>query len=140
VSTHEDFSREQETKGPSDRSFGVVFTVAFAVIGLVPMLRGGSVRVWSLAVAGAIAVITLARPAILNPANRMWTRLGLLMNRIVSPVITGLLFYLVVTPMGFVVRRLGKDPLRLRLDPQSHSYWIERKPPGPAPGSMARQF
>ena len=140
MNTHEDFSRKEEIKGPSDRSFGWVFTVAFAVIGLLPLLRHRPIRVWALAVSAAIAAVTLLRPAVLHSANRLWTRFGLLLNKIISPVVTSLLFYLVVTPIGLLMRLFGQDPLRLRFDRQSVSYWIERTPPGPAPDSMSHQF
>ena len=138
MNTHESFNRKEETKGPSDRSFGWVFTIAFAVIAFFPLLRGRPVRLWALPIGAAFAVITLLRPALLHSANRLWMRFGLLLNKVVSPLITGLLFYLVVTPIGFLMRRFGQDPLRLRFEPQAASYWIERKPP--APDSMSHQF
>jgi hypothetical protein len=140
VNTHEDFTRKEEIKGPSDRSFGWVFTVAFAVIALLPLWRHGPLRVWALAISAAMAIITLLKPALLHSANRLWARFGLLLNKIVSPVVTSLLFYLVVTPIGLLMRLFGQDPLRLRFDRQSVSYWIERTPPGPAPDSMSHQF
>ena len=76
----------------------------------------------------------------LAPLNKWWTKLGVLLYRIVSPVVLGLLFYLTVTPIALLLRLLGKDPLRLRRDPDGASYWIDRTPPGPAPESMKNQF
>jgi hypothetical protein len=79
-------------------------------------------------------------PAALAPLNRVWTRFGLLLHRIVSPVVLGVMFFVVVTPMGLIMRALGKDPLRLRFDRDARSYWIDRRPPGPAPDTLNNQF
>jgi hypothetical protein len=84
--------------------------------------------------------VALLWPAVLAPLNRIWTRFGLLLHRIVSPVVLGVMFFGVVTPMGLVMRALGKDPLRLRFDPAARTYWIERRPPGPAPDTLNNQF
>jgi hypothetical protein len=72
--------------------------------------------------------------------NRLWLRFGLLLNRIVSPIVLGFLFYAVITPTGMIIRRAGRDPLRLQWDANAASYWIERRPPGPAPETMSNQF
>jgi hypothetical protein len=81
------------------------------------------------------------RPAVLGPLNRWWLQLGLLLQqRLVTPVIMALLFFGTVTPIALVLRLLGKDLLRLRLDREADSYWIERRPPGPAPDTMRNQF
>ena len=138
--THEDFQRREELRGPSDRSFGWVFTAIFALVGLWPLVQGGSVRLWWLAASAAVLVLTCVRPTVLRPANRAWTRFGLLLSRVTNPIVTGALFFLVVTPLGVLLRSLGKDPLRLRPAPNAASYWIPRDPPGPKPDSMARQF
>ena len=79
-------------------------------------------------------------PAALAPLNRVWTRFGLLLHRIVSPVVLGVMFFVVVTPTGLLMRALGKDPLRLRLTVTQRSYWIDRQPPGPAPDTLNNQF
>ncbi len=137
---HEDFSRGAEDRGSSERSFGIVFAVVFLVIGLWPLTGGAGVRWWAVGVAGMVLALGLGRPALLAPLNRAWTRFGLALGKITSPLVTGLLFYLVVTPLGIVLRVLGKDPLRLRLEPGAKSYWIERRPPGPAGDTMRHQF
>jgi uncharacterized integral membrane protein len=112
----------------------------FALIGAWPLVHGAGVRWWSLAVAGVLLVVTLAAPALLAVPNRLWARFGLLLNRIVSPVVLGIVFFAVVTPMSLVMRLLGKDPLRLRRSRQDASYWIAREPPGPKPDSLRNQF
>ena len=137
---HESYERREEIKGSSNRSFGIVFAFVFAVIGLLPLVFGGSVRVWALTVGGLFLLVALAVPAILAPLNRAWLRFGLLLHRIVSPLVLGIMFFLVVTPTGLLMRALGKDLLRLRFDKQSSSYWIDRAPPGPAPESLKDQF
>lgn len=132
MSTHEDLRRAHEVKGGSDRSFGFVFTVVFALLGLR--------HVWWLAASAAILAVTLIRASALAPFNRVWTRLGALLNRVVSPLISAAIFYLVVTPAGLIMRRGGKDLLRLKPDATAETYWVLRDPPGPEPASMADQF
>jgi len=137
---HDDFTRDHAVKSSSDRGFGLVFAGFFLIVGLGPLISGGAARWWALGLAAAFALVALAAPAALAPANRLWTRVGLLLHRIVNPVVTGLLFFVVVTPTGLLMRVFGKDPLRLRWDRQAASYWIERQPPGPPPDTMSRQF
>jgi hypothetical protein len=138
--SHEDFSREHQIEGSSDRSFGVVFACVFVVIGCWPFLYGDSARAWALVVAAVFAAITMWKPALLAGPNRLWLKFGLLLGKIVSPVALGILFYLVIAPVGMLMRLTGKDPLRLKLDRGTASYWIGRQPPGPPPDSMTNQF
>jgi hypothetical protein len=140
ISLHEDFSRAEEIRGGSDRSFGIVFAVVFAIVGAWPLRHGLPVRIWALGIAVAFLGIALAAPKILRPANRLWTKFGIVLQKLVNPVITALIFYLIFTPAGLVMRMLGKDSLRLRWDPQAPSYWIERRPAGPDPATMTNQF
>lgn len=85
-------------------------------------------------------VLTLVAPDYLAPLNRLWARFGALLHRIVSPVALAILFFIVVTPIALLMRILGKDPLRMRLDPNAKSYWIVRDPPGPKSESLKDQF
>jgi hypothetical protein len=137
---HEDLSRDDAVTPSSNRALGGVFAGALGLAGLWPLLHGRPVRAWALGLAGAFLVVAWLRPALLGPLNRVWTRLGLILHGVVSPVVLGVVFYGVVAPMGLVMRLLGKDPLRRRLDPGAASYWIERRPPGPAPHTMRQQF
>jgi Saxitoxin biosynthesis operon protein SxtJ len=137
---HEDFSRTHEVKASSNRGFGWVFTAFFAIIAVWPLVSGGKVRWWLLFVAAALALVTIAAPKLLAVPNRLWLRLGLLLNRIISPIVLAFLFYFVVTPMGALMRAFGKDGLRLRRSISDTSYWIKRNPPGPKPESMNHQF
>ncbi len=137
---HEDYGRAEVIERGSERAFGVVFAVVFAAVGLWPLVAGDAVRAWALGAAVWILVVALMRPGLLRPLNRLWFRFGLLLNRVVNPLVMGLLFFLTVTPIGLVMRALGKDPLRLRFDRGARSYWIERQPPGPEPETMRQQF
>ena len=140
MATHEDFSRNYQVKASSNRGFGWVFTAVFLIIGLWPLFYGGALRWWSLIVAALFMLITLVAPALLALPNRLWLRFGLLLNRIISPVVLAFLFYVVVAPMGALMRLFGKDTLRLRRNDADGSYWIKRDPPGPKPDSLHHQF
>lgn len=124
----------------SDRSFGFVFTAFFAIVGLLPMLHGHAMRLWALAVSASFLLLALLTPALLAPLNRLWTKFGALLHHIVSPIALGVLFFLVITPIALLMRVLGKDPLRMRLDRAAKTYWIERTPPGPDADSLKNQF
>jgi len=138
--SHEDLTREHRVRGSSDRSFGIVFALVFAVVGAWPMLSAGSPRWWAFAIAVPMALIARLKPAVLAWPNRQWGRLGILLARFISPIALGVLFYLVFTPVGTLMRVAGKDPLHLRRDRSATSYWRPRVPPGPPPDSMNNQF
>jgi predicted membrane metal-binding protein len=138
--THEDLSRTHDVKGSSNRSFGWVFAAVFLLITLWPLVSGRSPRWWALPVAAGFALAAAAAPGLLAWPNRLWLRFGLLLNRIISPLAMAILFYAVLTPLGAIMRLLGKDSLRLRRDDSSASYWIKREPPGPKPDSLNHQF
>ena len=87
-----------------------------------------------------LLLITVATPALLTVPNRLWMKFGLLLHRVISPVVLAILFYAVVTPMGWIMRAFGKDPLRLKREASNPSYWVAREPPGPQPDSMSDQF
>ena len=137
---HEELAREEQIEGSSDRGFGVVFAAVFLIIALWPLIYGQSLRWWSVIVAVLFALVAWLRPRLLSLPNKAWTRLGILLGRIVSPIALGIVFFLVVTPIGALMRLAGKDPLRLKFDRSSESYWIRRDPPGPKPDSLTSQF
>lgn len=138
--THEDFSREHPVKASSNRTFGSVFVAVFLIYAFWPLVFGGVPRWWSLVAALLLALITVATPSLLTVPNRLWLRIGLLMHRVVNVVALAIIFYLVVTPTGLIMRALGKDLLRQRNSDSVESYWLPRDPPGPAPSSMSNQF
>src|SRR5436190_4305392 len=125
---HEDYSRAHTVQPGSNRSFGLVMAGAFTVIGLLPMWRHLRPRPWALGVAGAFLLLALVRPALLTPLNIAWTKLGLLLNKVTSPVLLAIVFYAGVLPTGLLMRALGKDPMRRTRDPKATSYWIPRSP------------
>jgi hypothetical protein len=137
---HEDYGRGGAVKTSSDRGFGIVFAVAFGLVGVWPLLGGGSLRLWALAIAAALLLVAVVRPGLTAPLNRLWTAFGLVLHRLTNPLIMGLVFYLAVTPTALAMRLLGKDPLNRQFDADAESYWIERTPPGPEPDTMKQQF
>jgi hypothetical protein len=146
-SFHEDYSRKEEVKGSSDRGFGLTvggILLAIAVVRAGLELWDGAAPGWVegfLAVIGALLLIFgLVAPALLAPLNRAWTRLGLLLFKVVNPVVLGLIYLTTIVPIGLLMRLRGRDLLSLRFDRQATSYWVVRTPPGPAPETMIRQF
>jgi hypothetical protein len=135
---HERYERDEAVEGSSDRSFGIVFTCAFAVIGSLPLLHGDDPRIWAYGVSAAFLAVALARPGLLAPLNRVWTRFSLLLSKIVQPLVLGVLFFAIMTPVALVGRLFGRDPLRRRLEPASATYWLDREPVDPE--SVRRQF
>ncbi len=127
-------------KSSSNRSFGLVFAAFFLIVALIPLLQGLSLRVWAVGVSLAFAGIALAFPGVLAPLNRGWTKFGLLLHCIVSPIALGILFFGVATTTGVLMRLFGKDSLRLKLDKRASTYWISRTPPGPPSDSFKNQF
>jgi len=137
---HESFSRDESIEGSSNRAFGLVFAAVFLIVALLPLLSGEAVRWWSAAVAAVFGALAVLAAPVLGPLNKLWTRLGVLLHRIVNPVVLGIMFFIVVTPTGLLMRIAGKDPLRLKRDSAVSTYWIERDPPGPRPDSFRDQF
>ena len=136
----ESFDRDEPVRGSSDRGFGLVFTAFFLIMGLAPLLHGRGARWWSIALALLFLVVALVRPAWLAPLNWVWTRFGLLLHRIVNPIVMGLLFFLILTPVGAVMRLLGQDPLHRKFDRVATTYWVTRTKDDPKPETMVNQF
>jgi hypothetical protein len=139
-STHESFSREEAGVGSSDRSFGIVMTAAFAVMSLLNWWHNGHSWPWTGGIALLFLAAALLYPVALKPLNRLWLKFGLLLHKVMNPIMMAFVFFGTVLPTGLAMRALGKDPLRLKRRTGANSYWIERRPPGPAPESMKDQF
>lgn len=139
-STHESFSRDETTGPGPERGFGIVMAVALAIVASINLWHDGRWWPWLAGIALAFLAAAFLWPAGLKPLNLLWFKFGLLLHKVVNPLIMGLLFFVTVWPTGLVMRALGRDLLRLKRDPDAASYWIVRQPPGPAPESMKDQF
>jgi hypothetical protein len=133
-----DFDRHHTEKVGLERNFGLVFAAVFGVIGFWPLIGGNPVRIWSLAIAAVFLMLAFARPVVLRPLNLLWFRFGLLLGRIVSPIVMALIFYVAVTPTGLIMKLFGKDILCLRFDQNAGTYWIARE--NEPETSMKNQF
>jgi hypothetical protein len=123
-----------------DRHFGLLFTVVFAAMAALSYFRGSHAYPWFAGASALIAAVTLAKPELLRPFNVLWMRLAAVLHRIVSPIVLGAIFFLVLTPVGIVQRLAGRDTMSRKPDSKARSYWIQREPPGPPPDSLHNQF
>ena len=150
MTNHFETIKESPIKTSSNRSFGLTFAFIFTLLSGWSFweewrIEVGSVGIFSLWIfIGILATgflgIGLLRPAWLAVPNRFWTQFGLFLGKIIQPIVMGCVFFLIVTPMGLLMRLTGYDPMRRKFDPTAHSYWIKRDPPGPKPGSLTHQF
>ena len=125
-----------EIKISSNRSFGIVFFIVFLLISLYPLLKGNDLRIWSLVISFIFLTLGLLNSKILTPLNRLWFKFGLLLGRFISPLIMGIIFFVVVTPIGIIMRLLKKDLLNLKYN-KKETYWIDKSGPK---SKMKNQF
>ena len=137
---HEDFSREDKIQGSSDRGFGQVFAAFFALLGGLALWNDTPHWYGWFGLAAATLIVALIVPRALAPFNWLWTRLGLVLFKVISPLALAVIYFGTITPMAVFLRLRKKDILRRKYDPQTASYWIPREPPGPDPESMKNQF
>jgi large-conductance mechanosensitive channel len=109
----------------SNKSFGTVFFIVFTLIGLYPLLKGGNLNIISILIGIIFLILGILNSRFLTPLNKIWFKFGLLLGQIISPVVMGIIFFLVVTPIAFIMRILGKDVLRLKKK-SDNSYWIKK--------------
>ena len=126
-----------EIKLGSNRSFGIVFFIVFVLIAIYPIINQGELRIWSLIISLFFLVLGLFNSKILTPLNKLWFKFGLFLGKIISPIIMGIIFFVVVTPIGVIMRLIGKDVLNLKLNKKEGSYWIEKEGPK---SKMKNQF
>jgi hypothetical protein len=138
-SSHETLWRPDEAPVSSNRSFGLTFAAAFAALGAISLWRGLERGAWELGLAVGFLTVTAFAPGMLAPLNLAWAWIGRRLNRVLSPLLITVLFYAVITPVGLAMRAVGKDPLRLRRDPQSSSHWIDCREESKT-SDMRRQF
>jgi hypothetical protein len=141
----ENYTPREEAKGGSDRSFGLIVGGMLAAIGLYRWPFGEAAELEWLTllflVTGPVLVVAgLVAPATLASLNRAWTKLGALLSKVVNPMVTFVIFAVAIVPIGLAMRLAGHDPMRLKHDPETRSYWIERRPPGPDPETMRDMF
>ena len=125
-----------EIKIGSNRSFGIVFFIVFIIIAIYPFLNQGELRLWSLIVSIIFLILGLLNSKLLLPLNKIWFKFGILLGKIVSPLVMGIIFFFVVTPIGILMRILKKDLLNLKFNKKT-TYWIEKNDPK---SKMKNQF
>ena len=127
----------QKEKLPSNRNFGLVFFVFFLIIGLWPLLGTNEIRYWSIFFSIIFFLLGITNSKLLNPLNKIWFNFGILLGKMISPLVMGIIFFLVVTPIGVIMRVFGKDILSLKHNKKNKSYWIEKNGPK---SKMKNQF
>ena len=123
-------------KLPSNRNFGIVFFVVFLLIALYPIVNNQNVNIWSLIIAFIFFFLGIINSNLLNPLNKVWFKFGLLLGKFISPLVMGIIFFLVVTPIALIMKIIGKDLLNLKFN-KGKTYWIEKNGPK---SSMKKQF
>ena len=131
-----DANFNNDIKISSNRNFGIVFFIVFLLIALYPITNNEDIRIWSLIISVIFIILGLLNSKILTPLNKLWFKLGIFLGKIVSPLIMGVIFFFVVTPIGLIMRMLVKDILNLKKN-KDKSYWIEKNGPK---SKMKNQF
>ena len=126
-----------EIKKGSNKSFGIVFSIVFLIIAIWPLKNGNDIRIWSIIIAILFLSLGLINSRFLTPLNNIWLKFGELIGKIVSPIVMGIIYFLVITPIGLFMRIIGKDLIGLKLSKQKETYWIKRQK---NITSMKRQF
>lgn len=127
---------ENSKKKSSNRSFGLVFFIVFLIIALWPLTNEDQIRFWSAVISLVFLILGLMNSKLLNPLRQLWFKLGMLLGVIISPIVMGIIFFLVVTPIGLFMKLLGRDLLRTKYN-NNKSYWIKREK---SIGTMKQQF
>ncbi|MGE0849372.1 MAG: SxtJ family membrane protein [Hyphomicrobiaceae bacterium] len=140
IGHHEFATAHHEIETSSDRSFGFVFTGALSLFAAYLAWKGSAWWPLPLPPALAFLILALTRPTLMAPLNRAWTRLGLLLGAIMAPVVMGVIYFGLITPMALLARLLGKDFLRLKRDPEAATYWLPRQDSRPSPERLRDQF
>ena len=125
-----------DIKISSNRSFGIVFFIVFLLIAFYPLINQGEIRIWSVLISLLFLILGIINSKILTPLNKAWFKFGIYLGKIISPIVMGIIFFLVVTPIAFLMRMLNKDLLNLKFNKKS-SYWIEKTDPK---STMKNQF
>ena len=116
---------QQKIKLPSNRNFGIVFSIVFLIISLWPLLSQNDIRIWSLIIAGIFLVLGLINSKLLLPLNKIWFKFGIFLGNFIAPIVMGIIYFMVVTPTGLIMKLLGKDLLNLKKS-NKDTYWIDK--------------
>ena len=120
--------KNNDIKIGSNRSFGIVFFIVFLLIAIYPLSNNEEIRLWSLFLSFLFLVLGIFNSKILSPLNKIWFKFGIFLGKIISPIVMGIIFFIVVTPIGLLMRLLKKDLLNLKFT-NEYSYWIEKNGP-----------
>ena len=120
----------------SNRSFGIVFCIIFLLIGFYPLIKGGSLSVWALIISSIFLFLGISNSRALTSLNIIWFKFGIFLSKFFGPLIMGIIFFIIVTPIGLIMRFFKKDLLNLKSN-NNQSYWIEKKGPK---SKMKNQF
>ena len=115
----------KNNKLPTNRNFGIVFSIVFLIIAIYPLISSGDIRIWSLIVSIFFLFLGIFNSNLLSPLNKLWMKFGIFLGNVISPIIMGIIYFLVVTPIGILLRLFRKDVLRLKYD-DSNTYWIKK--------------
>ena len=118
--------KNNDIKIGSNKSFGIVFFIVFLIIALYPMLKGQDLRLWSLIISFIFLILGMINSSILTPLNKIWFKFGILLGNIISPIVMAIVFFVVVTPTGIIMKILRKDLIGLKKN-NKNTYWIEKK-------------
>lgn len=129
--------RDNQVKMGSEKQFGLVFALFFAVLACFPLVNGGMVNIYLFGVAVTLCLISLVCPRIFKPFNVVWFKFGLFLHKIVSPIALGTIFFIVLTPVAALKKVFGSSSLDLRFDPSAKTYWKKKKP---TQSSLRNQF
>ena len=127
---------QNDIKIGSNKSFGIVFFIVFLIISIYPLLNNGNIRIWSLVISLIFLILGVLNSKLLNPLNKIWFKFGIFLGKIISPIVMGIIFFLVVTPIAILMKLLQKDLLNLKFN-KNNTYWIEKSGPK---SKMKNQF
>ena len=116
---------QQKIKLPSNKNFGIVFSIVFLIISLWPLLSQNDIRIWSLIISGIFLVLGLINSKLLLPLNKIWFKFGIFLGNFIAPIVMGIIYFMVVTPTGLIMKMLGKDLLNLKKN-NKDTYWIDK--------------
>ena len=117
--------KNNKIKIGSNKSFGIIFSIVFLIIAIWPLLSTSEIRYWSLVISVIFLILGLIKSKILTPLNKIWFKIGITLGNLISPLVMGIVFFLVVTPISIIMKILGKDLLNLKKN-NNKSYWIEK--------------